>query len=305
MSNMKLASVLVAALLLTVVSAIHTGPAVGSGMQGSSINWQPVVTGTTIFVVPDQLTVFENDTFIVNVRLNDVVNLAGWQFDLYWDSAMLRCLNATVNTPVEWGGLAFDFFNKTIADANEIDPNSVYAAWQFGSGIDNNYDVAHGRYSKAECYGPYGSGYHNTFNGSISLVTLTFKATHSGTTALTLGDTLLGDSSALAMQHTKLSGSKVLLVSGVTETPQTPDKPVKDNNQIGQETSSTPPAISTPLVSSTPPTNWTLVDSTVDSTLDNITVTYLPATFPIEAFPVNVTLTPPIEAFPSGNVTLP
>lgn len=283
MSKMKLVSVLVAALLLTMISIIYIGPMVGSGTQGSSGNWQPFATGTTIFAEPDQLTVFENDTFIVIVRLNNVVDLAGWEFDLYWNSAMLNCINATVNTPVEWGGVAFDFFNKTESDANNIDSNSVFTAWQFGSGIDNNYDATHGRYSKAECYGPRGGPYHNSFNGSISLVTLTFNATHSGTTALTLGDTLLGDSSALPIEHTILSGFRVLLDSGETEAPQTPAEPVKNNDQAGQETNSTPPA------NSIPPLNWTLVHST----LDNLTVTC-----PIEVFHGNWTLTPPIEAFP-------
>jgi hypothetical protein len=284
MNKVKLVSVLVAALLLTIVAGIHIGPAVGSGAQSSLSNRWSVASGTTMFVVPDQLTVSENDTYIVNVRLNDVVNLAGWQFDLYWNRTILRCIKATVNTPVEWGGVALDLFNKTEADANNIDQNSELTAWQFGSGIDNNYSATYGKYSKAECFGPHGGLYHNTFNGSMSLVTLTFKATHSGITALTLEDTLLGDSSASPIDHNTWSDSQVLLHPRGTEAPLTPDKPVKDNNQAAQITNSAPPA---------------------NSTLDNLTVTCLPATFPIEEFPVNLTLTPPIEAFPTSTVTTP
>jgi len=221
-------------------------------------------------VEPDQLTVLRNHTYVVNVRLNDVFDLAGWQFELYWNRAMLSCINATVNTPAVWGGVGFDWFNKTAADVNV---GSVYTAGQFGPGIDNDYSATLGQYFKAECSGPHGGPYHNTFNGSMSLVTLTFKATDSGTTALTLENTKLGNSAALPIEHTALSDSKVLLVPGETEPSQTPAKSnVPSKNQ-------TPPTVSTP------PTNSTCIE----------------VTCPIEVVPANVTLTPPIEAFPSGD----
>jgi len=242
MSKMKLVSVLVVALLLTIVSVIHIGPAVGSGTQDSSGSWSPVAVAagtTTIFLEPDQLTVFKNDTFIVNVTLTDVVDLCGWQFDLYWNRTVLSCINTTINTPPEWGDFTL----------------------LFGPGLQANYNATHGCYSKAQARGDY---LEPSFNGSMSLATLTFKAIHSGTTALTLGDTILGNSLALPIEHTALDGSvKVLLHSGETEPPQTPDEPnVPNNNQTGGE------------ANETLPTNSTLLE----------------VTLPIEAFPVNVTL---------------
>jgi hypothetical protein len=273
MGKINSVMVLVAVSLLIVLSVMQVSPALGSGT--------PVAAGTTIFVEPDQLTVFENHTYVVNVRLNDVVGLAGWQFELYWNSAMLSCINATVNTPAVWGGVGFDWFNKTEADASSINLNSVYTAWQFGPGIDNNYDATQGRYFKAECFGPHGGPYENTFNGSMSLVTLTFKAIRSGTTALTLANTELGNSAALPIAHTVLSGSKVSLVPGETEAPQTGDEPVKVNNQYS-ETNVTVLSIKAPLS-----------NETIAPLLYNLT-----CTFPIEAFPVNLTLTPPIVVSP-------
>ncbi|MGD0494629.1 MAG: hypothetical protein ABSB28_01150 [Candidatus Bathyarchaeia archaeon] len=266
MSKMKLVSVLVAALLLTIVSVIHIGPAVGSGTQDSSGSWSLAASGTTtIFVEPDQLTVFRNDTFIVNVTLTNVSDLCGWQFDLYWNRTVLSCINATINAPPEWG----DF-------------NLLY-----GHGLQANYNATHGCYSKAQT-GVYPEP---SFNGSMSLVTLTFEAIHSGTTALTLGGTKLGNSLALPIKHTALGGSvKVLLHSGETEPPQTPDEPnVPNNNQTGGEPNSTLP------INWTLPANWTvpiIVTPPIEVFPNPVNLTQLVNWTTVRALLMNITIVP-------------
>jgi hypothetical protein len=131
--------------------------------------------------VPENITVSINKTFSVDVWINNVTDMAGWQINLLWNREILKCVKAKVNTPPEWGGVGFDWFNKTVSD---VDPNAVYTAWQDGSGIDNNFNSTHGQYFKAECFGPHGSPYQNTFNGSIAIVTLTFQASQAGSTSL-------------------------------------------------------------------------------------------------------------------------
>lgn len=139
---------------------------------------------TNVTVVPNNFVVFVNQTFSVDVWINNVSDMAGWEINLLWNSSVLKCVQAQVNTPAEWGGVAFDWFGKTESDANKIDPNSVYTAWLWGPGIDNNFTATYGQYHNAENYGPYGSGYDNTFNGSYAIVTLTFKALRAGSTSL-------------------------------------------------------------------------------------------------------------------------
>jgi hypothetical protein len=169
----------------------------------------------------------------------------------------------------------------------------VYIAGQFGPGIDNDYSAALGQYFKAECSGPNGGPYHNTFNGSMSLVTLTFKATDSGTTALTLENTKLGNSAALPIEHTAVSGSKVLLVPGETEPPQTTSKlKVKNENQVGLKSNAT----------AVP--NWK-VTFNVTATSDGNMLTAITVTEPLEVFPANCTVTLPIVVFPVNATALP
>jgi hypothetical protein len=165
---------------------------------------QNKTASTNISVVPNDVVVSANQTFSVDVWINNVTDMAGWGIDLLWNSSVLKCVQAQVNTPPEWGGVGFDWFNKTESDANKIDPNSVYTAWQFGPGIINDYDASYGQfcdnynamcglYEKGECQGPNGSAYENTFNGSLAIVTLTFQAVHAGSTSLDFGYVLIGN----------------------------------------------------------------------------------------------------------------
>jgi hypothetical protein len=153
---------------------------------------EPVPVFTNVSIMPNNVVVVVGQTFSVEVWVNNVTGMAGWQIELLWSSNVLKCVAAQVNTPAAWGGVGFDWFNKTAAD---VDPNAVYTAWQYGPGIVNNGDVLYdslfedysatcGEYEKCEVWGPRGSDYHNTFNGSLAIVTLTFQALQAGSTSL-------------------------------------------------------------------------------------------------------------------------
>jgi hypothetical protein len=152
---------------------------------------QAAAVNVTIF--PEQVVAAVGQEFSVEVWVNNVTDMAGWQFELYWSKEIINCTKARVNTPPEWGGPGFDWFNKTVSD---VDPNTVYTAWQFAPGIENNYDATRGRYSKAECYGPNGSPRRDPFNGSIAVVTLTFQALRAGSTSLSFSNVVIGDQNA-------------------------------------------------------------------------------------------------------------
>lgn len=142
---------------------------------------EPVYTNVT--VTPYKVVASVGQTFNVEVWINNVTGMAGWEVKLYWNKNIVKCLRAHVNTPAEWGGAPFDWFNKTVSD---VDPIAVYTAWLFGSGLDNEYNATHGQYFKAECFGPRGGSYHNTFNGSLAIVTFAFEALQEGSTPLGL-----------------------------------------------------------------------------------------------------------------------
>jgi hypothetical protein len=136
--------------------------------------------------VPNSVVVPVNQTFSVDVWITNVTNMACWEIKLFWNNSVLKCVQAQVNTPLEWGGVAFDWFGKTESDANKIDPNSLYTAWLFGPGINNSFSAESGRYFKAECFGPGCGYYDNPVNGSFAIVTLTFQALQVGSTSLYL-----------------------------------------------------------------------------------------------------------------------
>jgi hypothetical protein len=153
----------------------------------------PTPVYANVTVVPEDVVVTVNETFKVEVWINNVTDMAGWQVGLLWNKEIITCLDAHVNTPSEWGGVGFDWFNKTAADVNLT---AVYTGWLFGPGIENDYNDTSGRYLKAEVWGPNGGDYQNTLNGTICAVTLTFQALQPGSSLLDLTRTEIGDGTA-------------------------------------------------------------------------------------------------------------
>jgi len=169
--------------------AAHYGHSMGggSGMSGQSgvLPDGGVEAGTagatSIFVEPSQSTVYKGEAFNVTVKVTDVVDLAGWEFKLYWNKTVLNCTNVIIQTPTEWQ-------NNT---------------QNYGPGLEPNYNSTHARYFKAQSR----TDPAPSFNGSMTIVTLTFQAIQPGTTSLLLQETKLGSSAAQPITHTVSSGS--------------------------------------------------------------------------------------------------
>jgi len=165
-----------------ILLAIHfgeniTGPT--SPKSGTSV--ESVATGPAISVDPSQLVVFKGEVFTVSVKITDVVDLRGWEFKLYWNKTVLNCTSVTVQTPAEWQ-------NNTQS---------------YAPGLEANYNTTHARFWKAQS-ADYPAP---SFNGSMTIVTLTFQAMQPGTTGLTMADAKLGNSTAQPITCIVSSGS--------------------------------------------------------------------------------------------------
>jgi hypothetical protein len=140
---------------------------------------------TSISVYPSSITTYKGETISVNITVNDVTNMYGWELQLYWNKAVLNCTNAQVRVPAAWSG--------STAEA--------------GIGIENAFNATHGRYWKAlSALSPAPA-----FNGSTAIVTLTFKAKAAGTTKLDLENTKISDNNASAISHSANDGSVTVL----------------------------------------------------------------------------------------------
>ena len=160
-----------------IIFAGHFGQYIGNGTGGpesggsSNGTVQPATGGTPSVVVnPAQQTVFKGEVFAVNVEVTAVADLQGWEFKLYWNSTVLNCTNVAVQTPSEWQ-------NNTL---------------NCGLGLQANYNATTALYWQAQA-ATYPA---SSFNGSMTIVTLTFQALQPGTTPLTLTDVKLANSTA-------------------------------------------------------------------------------------------------------------
>ena len=178
-------------------------PPVTSPAPRSTIKTVPIPIYANVTITPENTSVNVNQTFKVDIWINNVTDMAGWQIGLLWDKETIKCVEAQVNTPPEWGGVGFDWFNKTAA---EVNVNDVYTGWLWGPGLENDYDGTRGRYFKAETFGPYGSGFMNTFNGSIPALTLTFQALQTGSSSLSLTDVEIGNGKATPIGYRVCDG---------------------------------------------------------------------------------------------------
>ena len=171
-----------------IVLGLHFGESIGGGFGGLGSGRpangvaQPATAGTpSVFVDPSQLTVFKGEVFTANVKVTGVTDLYGWEFKLYWNSTVLNCTNVVVQTPAEWQ-------NNT---------------QNCGPGLEANYNATDALYWQGQS-ATYPA---SSFNGSMTIATLTFQAMQPGTTSLTLTGTILGNSTAEPIACSVSSGS--------------------------------------------------------------------------------------------------
>lgn len=129
----------------------------------------------TIYVSPSSIvnqSLGVGNNFTVDVKVDNVINLYGFDFKVYWNNSLLNLVSAKVNTKNLW----FDSLKW-------IDNISSY------------YEAAYSAKS------PY-----NGFTGSSPLATLTFKVKSVGTCYLEIKNVKLGDKSAFPITYTVSNG---------------------------------------------------------------------------------------------------
>jgi hypothetical protein len=162
----------------------------GGGVQPDTGGVQPDTGGgSSVTVDPNQISVFKGEVFNVSVDVSSVTDLLGWEFQLYWNNSVLNCTNVAVETPSVWQG------------------NTLTV----GPGLQENYNATTALYWQAQA-GTYPA---SSFNGSMTIVTLTFQALQPGSTSLTLADVKLGNSTAQPIACSVSSGSVTVNLSPV------------------------------------------------------------------------------------------
>ena len=169
--------------VIDIYDKVIVGNLFGREYSGGSRGFSgPSQRGTAeVSIDPSEITVNKYGIFSANITVNDVTDLYGWEFTLYWNSAILNCTSAQIHIPDSWD-----------ENTDEAD-----------GGIQNDFNVTHGRYWKA-----LSARYPATpFNGSMAVVTLTFEAKAVGSSVLDLQNTKLADVYAEAINHTASDGS--------------------------------------------------------------------------------------------------
>jgi len=136
---------------------------------------EPQLGVVSLTVSPGSAIVTANTNFTVNVTVNNVVNLRGYQFTLFYDS--------------------------TVLDLMKAEPNWIYSPWQGVSQINDNYNSTHGKYTQA-IYAIESSS-PPSFNGTTTLVTLTFQSLQDDSVCFNLTDTLLVNLDAEQIPHVR------------------------------------------------------------------------------------------------------
>jgi len=136
--------------------------------------------GTTLCVYPSAKTVYVNQVFTIDIKVENVGNLYSFELKLSWNPSVLNCTDENLHPPSEWGTNWF------------VWPQNKYERMQNGL-----YFVAVTALNPAP-----------PFSGNASLVTLTFKALSVDSTTLDLHETILGDyPNANEILHTAIDGT--------------------------------------------------------------------------------------------------
>ena len=186
-------------------------------------------TTTMVRISPTTQTVDVGDTVTIEVWVDDVTNLGGYQFTVNFDPSILQATGSSD------GGFLGSTGRSVVPLSPKIDNSAgtiTVGALSFGSGD-----------------GPSGSG---------KLATVTFSAAGGGTSALTLSDVSLTDPDGNTIESGTSDGEVVVSGGGATETPVPPtatpgatETPVPPTATPGATETPVPPTATETLV---PPT---------------------------------------------------
>ena len=125
-----------------------------------------IQVGTTIEIDPPSSQASAGQVFSINVAINGVANLTGWEFKLFYLNTVLNCT----------GAIEGPFLNS-------------HGSTFFTQQVNNAYNATHGRLLIACSL----LGQDVSVNGSGIATTIFFQAIGAGTTSLHLADTKLSD----------------------------------------------------------------------------------------------------------------
>lgn len=166
---------------------------------------------TTLFVDPPVLTGLEVDyTFTIRINVSDVIDLAGWEFQLYYNSAVLNGISVSQGP-----------FLKT------ADPYPFFYTVTF----TDDYNATHGLVHLTAAILTAGPG----ANGSGTLATITFRTKAMGESILDLDYTMLIDSAqpfGNLIPHTTIDGFVQIGIHDVAITNVTPSTAQAQPGQI-------------------------------------------------------------------------
>jgi len=152
--------------------------------------------GTVVRVEPEKVTMGPEPAvgqqFTINITLENVADLYGWEVKLFWDNSLLNC--TAEEYPILPEGLNWE------------SPNSLL----LGPGIEQEYNATHGRWYHGLSALPMSPPMPEPFTGTIKLVTLTFEVIYqpplNGSCFLDLVDTKVSDSEAVSIDHEDVDG---------------------------------------------------------------------------------------------------
>jgi len=182
MNKRVLLAFMLASLLLPVFLFV---PMVSRGQENTVVRVQPekVTKGPEPAV---------GEQFTVDIILENVADLYGWEAKLFWDSSLLNC------TAEEYPILP--------ESLNWESPNSLL----LGPGIEQDFNATHGRWYHGLSALPMAPPFPESFTGTIKLVTLTFEVIYqpplNGSCVLDLVDTKVSNSDAVAIDHEDVDG---------------------------------------------------------------------------------------------------
>jgi len=152
----------------------------------------------TLYVDPSITVTSIGNTFSVNITISDVIDLAGWEFKLYYLPSNLNGTNLEEGPLLKEGGSTF------------------FAVINF----TDNYNSTHGlAWVTCALLRPSPG-----VNGDGTLAVVTFEAKQLGISDLSLADTQLSDSKPIP--HIALNGTVYILPHDVATTNVTPSKTI-------------------------------------------------------------------------------
>lgn len=118
-------------------------------------------TGTVVRVEPEKVTMGPEPAvgqqFKIEIIVEDVEDLYGWEVELFWDSSLLNCTEEEY--PILPEGLDWE------------DPNNLL----LGLGIEQEYNATHGRWYRGLTALPITAPFPQSFYGTMKLALLTFE----------------------------------------------------------------------------------------------------------------------------------